>query len=103
MLGKPFNITVPNARLWSLDDPYLYTLNVSLYASTPTDKSEKAVTSFQAQASHMQHLAAERFVSCACMTCGSHMDKEYHTFLSLSGYLEPSIVLPECKKLLHYL
>ena len=53
VLGQPFDISVPKARLWSLDDPFLYTLNVSLYASTTPIQSTKAVSSFQAQASHM--------------------------------------------------
>ncbi|BDA43732.1 probable beta-glucuronidase [Coccomyxa sp. Obi] len=60
VLGKPFSIKVPNPRLWSLDDPYLYTINVSLYASTTPAKSTNGATSLQAQASHMQCLAAGR-------------------------------------------
>lgn len=38
VVGKPFNVSVPDPRLWSPQDPYLYTVFVDLYSHSNSSK-----------------------------------------------------------------
>ena len=57
-MGKPFNLSVPDPRLWwprILGEPFLYTIEVSLYAASTSaaansTKAAKSIANFATQA-----------------------------------------------------
>jgi hypothetical protein len=36
MIAKPFNVTIPNQRLWTFDDPFLYDVRVRILRTPST-------------------------------------------------------------------
>ncbi len=62
IVGRPFNLSLPNPRLWSPvifgGEPFLYDIEVSLYpaAANSTAAKSTAVANYQTQARTDHHL-----------------------------------------------